>query len=171
MMRERTVLFKTVHGSRLYNLAHADSDNDYFTLCTNAPKSRARYAKHKVQGQEDSLVMDFSTWLQSCEKGVPQALEAMFSTMPVVDSISAFRASYTVGTGVYETYFRTIKSFALQEGYKPKRHALRLALNLSEMAKTGRFNPTLSDEDAAYVSAMAHKGNEDVYGLAKCIAW
>lgn len=168
---ERTVLFKTVHGSRLYGLAREDSDNDYFTLCANRPKVRARYAKQKIEGQEDSLVMDFSTWLQSCEKGVPQALEAMFSTMALVDEIAAFRASYTVGTGVFDTYFRTIKSFALQEGYKPKRHALRLALNLRQMASTGRFNPTLSPEDAAYVSDMAHKGNEDVYGLAKCIAW
>ena len=168
---ERTVLFKTVHGSRLYNLANADSDNDYFTLCTNRPKTRARYAKQSITGQEDSLVMDFSTWLQSCQKGVPQALEAMFSTMAIVDEIAAFRASYRVGTGVFDTYFRTIKSFALQEGHKKKRHALRLALNLREMAETGRFNPTLSSEDVAYVSAYAHKGNEDVYGLAKAIAW
>lgn len=168
---ERTVLFKTVHGSRLYGLANENSDDDYFTLCANRPKTRARYAKQTITGQEDSLVMDFSTWLQSCQKGVPQALEAMFSTMAIVDDIAEFRAAYTVGTGVFDTYLRTIKSFALQEGYKPKRHALRLALNLAEMAKTGRFNPTLSPEDAAYVSAYAHKGNEDVYGLAKCISW
>lgn len=168
----RDVLFKTVHGSKLYGLSHSGSDDDYFTVCTNGTKKRARYATHKVyENGEDSVVMDFSTWLQSCVKGVPQALEAMFSSMALQDDIADFRAGYRAGTQVYETYFRTIKSFALQEGYKQKRHALRLALNLNEMAKTGRFNPTLSEEDARYVSVMAHKSHEDVYGLAMCIAW
>jgi hypothetical protein len=72
---------------------------------------------------------------------------------------------------VYETYFRTIKSFALQEGYKHKRHALRLALNLQDIGRYGRFNPTLSQEDRAYISDMATKGHEDVYGLALCLAY
>lgn len=115
--------------------------------------------------------MDFSTWMQYCVKGVPQCLEAMFSQMPLEDQLSEFRSSFRVSTQVYETYFRTIKSFALHEEYKRKRHALRLALNLREMGKTGRFNPTLSPEDVAYVSRMATKGNEDVYGLALSIAW
>lgn len=167
-----TVLFKTVHGSRLYGLANENSDEDFFTVVSNRPKKKARYATQKIYSTgEDATVMDFSTWLQSCVKGVPQALEAMFSQMPIEDEIAAFRASYRAGTQVYDTYLRTIKSFALQEGYKQKRHALRLALNLAQMAKTGRFNPTLSDEDAAYISAMAHKSHEDVYGLAKCISW
>lgn len=165
------MLFKTVHGSRLYGLAHEGSDDDYFIVCANAPKKKARYAKQTIQGKEDATVMDFSTWLQSCVKGVPQALEAMFSNMATYDDLADFRAGYVAGTSVYDTYLRTIKSFALAEGYKPKRHALRLALNLNELGRTGRFNPTLSAADAAYVSDMAHKSHEDVYGLALCIAW
>ncbi len=119
----------------------------------------------------DSVVLDFGTWLKQCREGVPQALEAMFSNMAVHDELGAFRANYRVGTQVFETYYRTIKSFALQEEYKKKRHALRLALNLQEMGETGRFSPTLSAEDARYVSDMATKSNNDVYGLALCLAW
>lgn len=177
----REVLFKTVHGSRLYGLAHAGSDEDFYTVVTKespdtryGKQTRARYAKQKINGDQDSLVIDFGTWVEQCRSGVPQALEAMFSNMQVGDDrIQDFRYGYRVGTEVYERYFRTIKSFALSEddGIKKRRHALRLALNLRDMGMTGRFNPTLSQEDARYITSMATKTHEDVYGLALCIAW
>jgi predicted nucleotidyltransferase len=177
---ERLTLFKTVHGSHLYGLAHAGSDNDYYTVVTKkevdtrfGKQTRSRYAKQKIDGTEDSMVVDFGTWVEMCKSGVPQALEAMFSTMPMEDSIADFRASFRVGTEAYDRYLRTIKSFALSEdnNFKKRRHALRLALNLQEIGRTGRFNPTLSKEDARYIGNMSYKGNEDVYGLAKSIAW
>lgn len=178
---EREVLFKTVHGSRLYGLAHADSDEDFYTVVTKKPvdtrigrQTRARYAKQKITGDEDSMVVDFGTWVEMCKSGVPQALEAMFSDMVIGDDrIADFRRSFRCGTQVYERYFRTIKSFALAEDdtRKRRRHALRLALNLNEMARYGRFNPTLSPEDARYITNMSYKSHSDVYGLALCIAW
>lgn len=177
----RETLFKTVHGSRLYGLSHAGSDEDFYTVVTKRQtdtrfgrQTRARYAKQKISGNQDSMVVDFGTWVEMCRGGVPQALEAMFSNMPVGDDrIADFRSGYRVGTEVYERYLRTIKSFALAEddGIKKRRHALRLALNLREMGMTGRFNPTLSREDAEYITTYATKTHDDVYGLALCIAW
>lgn len=178
----RETLYKTIHGSRLYGLAHAGSDEDFYTVVTKVEtdtrfgrQTRSRYAKQTIIGQEDSMVVDFGTWVEMCKSGVPQALEAMFSAMPVGDDrLSDFRASFRVGTEVYERYLRTIKSFALSEdpGFKKKRHALRLALNLNEMGRTGRFNPTLSDKDAAYITDRAiGRSHSDVYGEALCIAW
>lgn len=178
---ERQVLFKTIHGSRLYGLAHAGSDEDFYTVVTKKPvdtrynrQTRARYAKQKITGGEDSMVIDFGTWIEQCKSGVPQALEAMFSDMAIgEDKIADFRRGFRCGTDVFERYYRTIKSFALaeDEGIKKRRHALRLALNLNQLAKTGRFNPTLSPEDARYITRMATKSHQDVYGLALSIAW
>lgn len=170
------VLFKTVHGSRLYGLSNENSDEDFYTVIRKQPfrkGSKARYAKQKIVGNVDSMVLDFGTWVEMCRSGTPQALEAIFSTMVIEDSIEEFRLSYRAGTEVYDTYFRTIKSFALSEdsSTKKRKHALRLALNLNELAKTGRFNPTLSKEDAEWVTKMATKSHEDVYGLALCTAW
>lgn len=174
----REILFQTVHGSRLYGLAHANSDNDVYTVVTKKPytgrgQGKARYAKQTIVDKEDSMVVDFGTWVEMCKSGVPQALEAMFSQMPIVDKIGSFRAGFRCGTEVYKRYFRTIKSFALSEdeGIKKRRHALRLALNLNELGMTGRFNPTLTPADAWWVTNMAHKTHEDVYGLALCTAW
>lgn len=177
----REVLFKTVHGSRLYGLSHAGSDEDFYTVVTKqvtdtrfGRQTRARYAKQKINGDEDSMVVDFGTWVNMCQNGVPQALEAMFSDMPVGDDrLADYRRSFRAGPAAWERYYRTIKSFALAEddSIKKRRHALRLALNLNEMARTGRFNPTLSLEDARYITDMAHKSHEDVYGLGLCLAW
>src|SRR6478609_10168395 len=106
------VLFKTVHGSRLYGLSHENSDEDFYTVVSKVKTNRAKYSTHKITGSEDSVVADFGTWLEQCRKGVPQALEAMFSEMPLVDEISEVRSGFRVGTEVYNTYLRTMKSFA-----------------------------------------------------------
>lgn len=164
------VLYKTVHGSHLYGLAHANSDSDFFIVCANAPKKKARYAAQSIQGSEDKTIMDFSTWLQSCVKGVPQALEAMFSHMPVHDEIGAFRASYRVGPTAYETYLRTIKNFVMAGDFKRKRHALRLALNMHEFSSLGFFNPTLDDRAVDLINDIAQKDTDVVYAYCMNIA-
>lgn len=171
------VLFKTLHGSRLYGLAHADSDEDWFTVVAKkegtTSHTRKKYARQSIIDGIDSNVVDFGTWMVGCANGVPQYLEAMFSDMATFDTLGEFRSSFYVTHGAYERYFRTIKSFALAEedGIKRRRHALRLALNLQEIGRYGRFNPTLSPEDKAYITDMATKSHSDVYGLALCLAY
>lgn len=173
----RTVLFKTLHGSRLYNLAHDDSDVDYYTVVTKLPadarwgrQARAQYAKQTIIDGVDTLVIDFGTWMNQCTAGVSQALEAMFSTRAIEDNIAPFRASYRAGSQCWSTYYKTIKSFALS-GIKKRRHALRFGLNLNEMGRCGRLNPSLTDEDARYITWMSHKSHSDVLGLALCEGW
>lgn len=168
---EHTVLFKTVHGSRLYGLHHADSNYDYFTVVDRVKKNKKRYATHKIVGDYDSVVVDFGTFIQGCASGVPQYLEAMFSTQAEVDMIGAFRASFRTTSEAWDRYLRTIKSFAMQDDFKHKRHALRLALNLRGLRASGRFNPTLKPLQAALVSRSAEADAESVYDFALRLAW
>lgn len=167
----REVLFKTIHGSHLYGLATPTSDIDYFTVVTKAPNKRKKYAKQSIVGSTDSNIVDLSTFMVGLEKGVPQYWEAAFSQVAEVNRIEDFLNGLRAGTRVLETYYRTIKSFALAEGYKTKRHALRLAFNARDIGRYGRFNPTLDEDTRRYISYMAHKSHEDVYGLAMCWAW
>lgn len=169
-MSDKTVLFKTVHGSHLYGLAHEHSDNDFYTVVDKVKTAKARYAKQTIVDGEDSMVVDFGTWVQMCVNGVPQALEAMFSRMPLHDEISEFRNGFYVGSTAHERYLRTITSFVTNQDYKRKRHGLRLALNFAEMAEHGRFNPTLTQNQVDFVSDYAHKDVDAVYARAMCIA-
>jgi len=171
------VLFKTIHGSRLYGLAHENSDEDFYTVVSKVKTVKAKYARQTIHDGVDSMVVDFGTWLGQCQAGVPQALEAMFSQMPLEDKIGAFRAGYVAGTQTWERYLRTIKSFALNDEedekfhFKKKRHALRLACNFQDMRRWGRFNPTLVQDDVDAINESAKMDSEEVYKLALGIAW
>jgi hypothetical protein len=97
----------------------------------------------------------------------------MFSDMVIEDHIPNLRAAFRAGPACWPKYLDTIKSFAYAEkdSYKRKRHALRLALNLSEMSRTGRFNPTLNPVRAAMITDWADNDSDTVYELAKWVAW
>lgn len=168
----RTVLFKTIHGSHLYGLSHADSDQDWFVVVTKEPYRRIRYAKQSIVDDLDTTTVDLGTFMEGCRKGVPQYLEAMMSQSPTVDLLGPLRAGYRASTGVYDTYLRTIKSMALEDNFKQKRHALRLAINLNEICATGRFNPRLAVWQVSAINSYANNlDNEDLYRKALQIAW
>lgn len=170
MFSEDEVLFKTLHGSRLYGLATPDSDWDYYTVLSKQKNARARYAKQKIVGDTDSMVVDYGTWLGMCVNGVPQALEAMFSDMAIVDKIGDFRSGFRISTGASERYLRTITSFCYTQDSKRKRHGLRLALNMYDFLRVGRFNPTLNPNEVDFVTEHAKKDCDAVYAMAMSMA-
>lgn len=151
------MLYKTVHGSHLYGLAHAESDNDFYVVVETQPKKKAKYAKHSVVDGVDVTTLDFGTWVNQCQAGVPQALEAMFSHYPLfeADGVKEFRNSFRVGPGMRDRYYRTIDNFLAEPDFKRNRHALRLALNLRDGLRYGRFNPTLSPRAKVWVTFHA----------------
>lgn len=166
------VLLKTIHGSRLYGLAHEDSDWDFYTVVEPVKKKKAKYATHRIDGALDGVVVDLGTFLGLATKGAPAALEAMFSQQAEIDEIAELRAGWKMGTDeVIDRYLRTIKSFALEDTFKHKRHALRLALNLQELMHTGRFNPTLDAMQIELVNELAKLPAKYVYNDAVALAW
>lgn len=162
-----TVLFKTIHGSKLYGLANAGSDDDFYVITPTRYTSRQINAKQTIQGTNDVTAVDFSSFVKLVNNGVPQALEAMFSRKAKSDFFEDYRqAYYASDPQVIHTYMRTIKAFSLSSGnYKRRRHALRLCINLEELLYSGRFNPTLSKANAIRISRIAFK--EDKQYLAE----
>lgn len=156
------LLLRTVHGSRLYGLSHALSDYDYFEVY-GWNKFRG---KQRISDGDDRTRQSYDRFMRYCEKGVPQYLEAMFSRMADVDNFPFNRQEYGVNyVGVRETYMRTIKSFWLagieEDSFKKRRHSARLAMNLTEIYHSGRFNPTLSLGEKLIINALAESTNID----------
>lgn len=164
------VLFKTIHGSRLYGLSHDDSDYDYYTVVDKVKNAKASYSTHKIVDGVDSVVVDFGTWVHFCMNGVPQACEAMFSEVPEVDEIKEFREGFVLNTGAGERYLRTITNFCFTQDAKRKRHGLRLALNMYDFLRTGRFNPRLTPNEVDFVTDYAQRDTDAVYAMAMNIA-
>lgn len=159
-----TVLFRTRHGSHLYGLAHAGSDEDWYTVIAKRGGMRKRDARQTIMNGLDSTVVDLSTFMHNCDMGVPQALEAMFSTEAEIDLLTDMRASYRINTAnMVGTYKRTIKNFLLDDPtYKKRRHALRLFMNLSTALETGRFDPRLSEREIQIANTLAHEKGETI---------
>jgi hypothetical protein len=156
-----TVLFKTIHGSRLYGLEHADSDDDFYivTPTVRAKKLSLKNAKHKIDGNLDTLSVDFASFVMFAQKGTPQALETMFSKKAESPFFEEFRQSWFASDpAVITKYIQTIHNFSMDEGPKQekyKRHGLRLSMNLDELVHTGRFNPTLNPHQVETVRRLS----------------
>lgn len=167
---EHKVLFKTRHGSHLYGLNHADSDEDFYTVVDKVKTAKARYAKQSIVGADDTMLVDFGTWVGMLQNGVPQAWEAAFSQEPLHDDIGAFRAALVMGSGAVERYLRTITSFCMTQDPKRKRHGLRLALNLYDGQTCGRFNPKMTPNEVDWATEEAKKDCDAVYAKAMSMA-
>lgn len=142
-----TTLLETVHGSHLYRLAHEGSDVDTYRVIDGFRGARPNRVRHTVDREAgtDVTVVGLSTFMHLCEEGVPQALEAMFSPVAVVDRMAELRSAYRVGWTTRRTYMRTAKNFINGDTEKKQRHACRLLLNLDVALRYGRFDPVLSN--------------------------
>jgi hypothetical protein len=162
---DQELLFSTPHGSRLYGLHHANSDHDRFDVYGWAKGK----SKQRIFGSSDVTSTSIDRFLRSCDKGVPQYLEAMFSEQATVDRIPYIRENYHVNmTNVRDVYKRTIKAFWMEgteeASLKLRRHAARLHINLESMENTGRFNPTLTPKEVQWVNEVAERATEYPFG-------
>jgi len=160
-----TILFRTRHGSHLYGLAHAGSDEDWYTVISNPGSKRKKYSKQTIHDGLDSTLISLSTFMVQCYNGVPQALESLFSQEPEVDLLTDFRSSYRINTSTtVATYKRTIKNFVLdgEASFKKRRHAARLTFNMNSLIEFGRFNPTMTPTEIKTANTLATLEGKDL---------
>lgn len=161
---QKTPVLTTVHGSRLYGLNHAQSDEDTYTVFTGVRKN---YANQTMVGKADDFQVSLDKFLRMCQDGVPQALEAMFSPFAQMSpAYEPFFRSYQMGaTESLMRYRRTVRNFGsveLEDGtfqarddFKRRRHSLRLCFGLSDGLRYGRFNPHLTPQQIAMLNERA----------------
>ena len=145
-----TPILTTVAGSHLYGLNHASSDYDtYEVVLTGCTRQR-------VVGSFDLTTVTLRDYLKQVEKGVPQALEALFSPVKQVEPewaayFQALRPDYY---STVATYQRTIRNFLEGGTAKKWKHAVRLSFNLRDFRAEGVFNPRLDVGQRAVVQSV-----------------
>ncbi len=163
---ENSIIFKTLHGSHLYGLNHAESDVDWYAVHNAQIVYEGKVQtpkKDSLQTVVNGLDMTLMTWktfhIQAFE-GVPQALEAMFSQKAEIDSIEAWRNSFHVSLpNMLNKYKHAVEKFSAFD-FKRRRHALRYILNLNTALESGgRFDPTLNDSEKLFISEAAMDKN------------
>lgn len=179
---EEATLLLTHGGSILYGLNHANSDEDFYRVVKDefywqaigaypSGKPKMLIAQH-INNGIDELTVSFKTFSILAMKGSPQTLETMFSQLATIDRLAEFRKDYFAGMGpdsMIERYRQTIHRFCYGT-FKQRRHALRLSINLTEsMTNGGRFNPTLTPEQAAFITATAKSSPEQFIDALKSL--
>lgn len=174
-----TLLFETIHGSHLYGCARPDSDRDSFRVYTNETgRVKARTIRQTIVGGDDVIECDLSTFVLYAGHGVPQFLEAMYSTVPTTDLLGeAYRFSFrpdAAGTRVKYAGF-CAKSWEMADrleargdmvfARKKRRHAHRLGLAMESIERGLRFDPTLTAAEWERVHANLHRHPFEVWPL------
>lgn len=165
-MRVKRLLL-TKHGSHLYNLATAGSDLDLYEIYdffwqNYRPKKQA---SQKINTELDQTSVSLEYFVNFVYKGMPQAIETLFSTE--LNWLEHDQQWYEIRAGlekevkqrlpiILSTYKRTAWNFHAKDNIKKNRHALRLTINAQELKSNGYFNPSLTHPVIIGITEKAH---------------
>lgn len=156
------LIFSTVHGSHLYGMAHAGSDQDFYEVYEGGGID----LKQTLIEGIDTVRGPLEAFTRRALTGSHQSCEALFS--PVKEFEPGMREKYgayldgfrVMGGEVFAKYERTIRKFSYGD-FKRRRHAARLALNLRDLRLCGRFNPQLDEDQIKHVNNVANAYSKD----------
>ena len=148
------IVFTTVHGSRLYGLNHAQSDEDNMIVYEGK-----REPLHKHTGKLDVIHVGLPNLLELTYKGSLQFMEGSFSHQKVWVDTSwrpMFDSLRVPVTAVRDQYFHRIEAFIKIDTQKARQHAVRLGLTLRDLRiNDGWYDPTLTHEQKVLVQTTA----------------
>lgn len=156
------LIFRTVHGSRLYGFEHANSDYDYYEVY----EGDGRHLHNSIIGDVDTVRGSLEAFVTRAMSGSHQSCEALFS--PVKEWAPGMEAKWgayinglrVCGGDVFAKYERTIRKFCYGD-FKRRRHAFRLLGDMNELRRNGRFDPMMYMWEVKYATALAieHEGD------------
>lgn len=166
-----TLLLRSVAGSRLYGTSRPESDLDYYEVHSSLPSVSGLYkTQQTIVNGVDTTMVSLSQFIELARSGSHQALDAMFSEQVEVDKIEALRQGYRAGYSVVEAYLRIIEKFAFDNTVRKRKHAVRVAFNLTDILETGRFNPTLSAERREAVLSIPNLPDKEFFKALQVIS-
>lgn len=151
-------------GSHLYGLAHAQSDYDYYEIYDfyNQRYRPKRQTSQEIVGDIDEVKITLDRYTDLCFKGVPQAVEVLFSPeeawvlengwLNISSQIKSELGNHI--PAILETYKRTALNFfySKKDREKKRRHAFRLLLNAGELKSSGQMHTRLVGEQVELIS-------------------
>lgn len=165
------VLVRTEHGSHLYNLAHTDSDYDFYEVYyypyQYEPK---RKASQQIINQIDTTRVSLDRFTSLCFKGVPQSLETLFSPEECWSDVHNdwYIISHNIKTNlkfhmpeIMDTYHRTSWNFYKDGTDKKIKHAFRLLINASELREACEMNPRLNARQVGELNGLVNSFDRD----------
>lgn len=138
------ILLSTVHGSHLYGTNRPGSDLDLYQVV------RQGKTRQKFCGRVDLTVISLDNFISFVDRGVPQALEALWSPQARIkeDWVPFFASLRPPYYQTIKTFERVIRHFenSANQTRKDRVHVRRLEMELEDFKRFGHFNPTVSPE-------------------------
>lgn len=159
-------------GSNLYNLATPNSDLDLYTIYdfTHKIHRPKKQVQQKIDNETDHVKISLERFQEQLLKGVPQALEVLFSTkehwLDWTPEWEKRQVELTklVPANIYNilrTYRRTIIHFFEYSDFKKNRHGFRLLLNAGQLKRFGMIRPTMDAIEVGFINNRAELPWED----------
>lgn len=163
-----SLIFTTIHGSRLYGLEHEGSDYDHYSVYTNDHEVRPQRIRSFSDRTEDIVEVTLDKFLKDIENGGHQAIEALMALQtwarglngkvqvgPAIEKyLDMLFGMRITSPKVFLAYERTIRALAFGDT-KRRRQAVRLRWNLTSLRARGQFDPTLTPSSAATLKRLA----------------
>ena len=145
-----TIVLRTIHGSRLYGLDSPALDWDYYQVVVEGE------TRQNIVDRQDVTTVTLRDFERFVSKGVPQALEALYSPVRWGDwewqpYLLSLRPNYWE---TLQTYRRTIANFFAAGDRKRVRHGFRLTFNAEEFQRRGCFNPCLTPDEIQAINDL-----------------
>jgi predicted nucleotidyltransferase len=164
------VILRTEHGSHLYGLAGPQSDYDYYEIYEflNKRYRPRKQAAQNINDDQDVVALSVDRFESLCLKGVPQAVEVLFS--PPEAWVHVEEGWHGIANHIKEqlpnhmptildTYRRTALNFHKGDA-KQQRHAFRLVLNAKEL-QHGAMHARLTPDQIALVNSYTNAFDSD----------
>lgn len=171
-MKTKTVL-RTLHGSHLYGLSRPDSDYDYYEIYDflNQRYRPRKQAQQRIDDDLDEVKISLERFKSICFKGVPQAVEVLFSPSETwvyengwLDISAQIKSELRNHMpAILDTYRRTALNFfySTKDLEKKQRHAFRLLLNATELKSTGVMHSRLDKEQVELICWLTTSFNSE----------
>jgi hypothetical protein len=160
------VILRCLHGSHLYGLATPQSDYDYYEIYDfmNHRYRPRKQSDQRIKDDLDEVKISLDRFTDICFKGVPQAIEVLFSPPEAwiiengwIDISAQIKdeLKYNILT-ILETYRRTALKFFYSDKNieKKRRHAFRLLINAKQLKTSGTMKPKLTEEQIKLINKL-----------------
>lgn len=161
---DNPIILVTPTGSRLYGVNRPDSDHDYWAVSLHGKKSHQTIVKGV-----DTTIVPLHTFISMVERGVPQALEALWSPLSETDPMWKPYLD-SLRPDIWQARYRHLARQTNNKNVaKHRMNRTRLALNAMALMEHGKYNPVLSAESRGVVVAAARDEAlvEEVVSYAK----
>ena len=156
------IALATQHGSKLYGMDNAGSDDDWYLVLDDSMSSRRALSKQRKSGDDDRMLISMQQFIELIAEGSHQALEAKFSPFAYKAPVpyeAMINKTIPSNVGVGHKYRSAAKSFmasGIEENSEKKiKHSVRLSADYGDYLAQDKIQPLKTPNQRRIIEQIA----------------